>query len=359
MITWATLILPAAFTAISFAAGLIACALIKRIGIVDAPDGARKTQDQAVPRLGGVAILLGTLAGIAISFLILLLGYGVDPVSTFIELIFGLIHANSLISLALAFALFSFLIGLWDDLSTANTKLKLAGLTGAALIVSGLGLSAAALPTPFGDLTLPVILILGSAAWLLVIVNAANFMDGSNGLAIGCLTIMIAALATISSTTGAWSLSVWWFPLFGAIAAFLMNNLRGVLYAGDAGALGLGALFGALGLASGLEVWTVATLALPFLVDVLLTLIWRAKRGRHWLEAHLDHAYQRLIASGWTHLETAVLYWGLTATSGSLAYIAAQAGGAAPFAVFWTLWIALCGIWIRHRRSTKLSDLSR
>lgn len=356
--SWTTWIAPAGFFAISFAAGLLACALVKRVKVFDAPDGVRKTQAQPVPRLGGVAILFGTLIGTALSFLVLMVGYGIAPVSTLSELIVGAFQTNLGLGIAMGFVSICFLIGLWDDIWTANTKLKLLVLTLAAFVSATLGLSASAFETPFGDLALPALLIIGSAAWLIVMVNAVNFMDGSNGLAIGCLAIMLAALAAIAATSGTWTAAIWWFQLFGAIGAFLLNNVRGQIYAGDAGALGLGALFAALGLASGLNVWTIATIALPFLVDVLLTLIWRAKHGRNWLEAHLDHAYQRLIASGWSHLETAVFYWGLSATAGGMAYIAALAGGAAPFAVFWGLWIALSLIWIRHRRSAQLSNLS-
>ena len=356
--SWTTWIAPAGFFAISFAAGLLACALVKRVKVVDAPDGGRKTQAEPVPRLGGVAILLGTLIGMALSFIILMVGYGVDPVSTLSDLITGAFETNISLGIAMAFVAVSFLIGLWDDIWTANTKLKLAILTLAALGSALAGLSVPAFQTPFGDLALPALLIIGSAAWLIVMVNAVNFMDGSNGLAIGSLGIMLMALAAISATSGTWSAAIWWFPLFGAIGGFLLHNMRGQIYAGDAGALGLGALFAALGVASGLNVWTVATIALPFLVDVLLTLIWRAKHRRKWLDAHLDHAYQRLIASGWSHLETAILYWGLSAATGGMAYIAALAGGAAPFAVFWGLWIALSLIWVRHRRTAQLSDLS-
>ena len=356
--SWTTLIAPAGFFAISFAAGLFACALVKRLGVVDAPDGGRKTQAQPVPRLGGVAILLGTLIGMALSFILLMLGYGIDPVSTFVDLLISAAQTNTNLGIAMAFVAISFAIGLWDDIWTANTKLKLAILTASAVGAAALGLSVAAFQTPFGDLTLPVLLIIGSAAWLIVMVNAVNFMDGSNGLAIGSLAIMLAALAAIAATSGTWTAAIWWFPLLGAMCAFLLINIRGQIYAGDAGALGLGALFAALGLASGLNVWTIATIALPFLVEVLLTLIWRAKHGRNWLEAHLDHAYQRLIASGWSHLDAAVFYWGLTATTGGMAYIAALAGGAAPVAVFWGLWIALSVIWVRHRRTAQLSDLS-
>lgn len=356
--SWTTLIAPAGFFAISFAAGLLACALVKRMGVVDAPDGGRKTQAQPVPRLGGVAILLGTLIGMALSFTVLMLGYGIDPISTFADLLVSAFETSPGLGVAMAFVALSFAIGLWDDIAAANTKLKLVILTVSALVAAVLGVSAQAFQTPFGDLTIPALLIIGSAAWLIVMVNAVNFMDGSNGLAIGCLAIMLAALAAISATSGSWTAAIWWFPLLGAIGAFLIHNLRGQLYAGDAGALGLGALFAALGLASDLNVWTIATIALPFLVDVLLTLIWRAKHGRNLLKAHIDHAYQRLIASGWSHLDTAVFYWGLTATTGGMAYIAALAGGAAPFAVFWGLWLALTVIWIRHRRTAQLSDLS-
>ena len=356
--SWTVWIAPAGFFAISFAAGLLACALVKRLGVVDAPDGGRKTQVQPVPRLGGVAILFGTLIGMVLSFIILMVGYGVDPVSTLSSLIQGAFETHTSLGIAFGFVAISFLIGLWDDIWTANTKLKLVILTVAALGSAAFGLSVTAFQTPFGDLAVPILLVIGSAAWLIVMVNAVNFMDGSNGLAIGSLAIMLAALAAISATSGTWTAALWWFPLFGAIGAFLLHNMRGQIYAGDAGALGLGALFAALGLASGLNVWTIATIALPFLVDVLLTLIWRAKHGRNWLEAHLDHAYQRLIASGWSHLEAAVFYWGLSATAGGMAYIAALAGGAAPFAVFWGLWIALSLIWVRHRRTAQLSDLS-
>lgn len=350
-------ILAVGFTGIGLAFGLLACALVKRLNVVDAPDEERKSQTAPVPRLGGLAILLGTLFGTVIGFLLLMLSYGVNPLTTFVDLIEGTVLIGSSLAPAFAFTAFGFLIGLWDDLWEANTKIKLIGLTaGAVLAVFG-GLMAAELPTPWFDIEQAAILIIGSAAWLLVMTNATNFMDGSNGLAIGCVTIMLAALYAIGISAGDWSFSVWIFPLFGAAIAFLMHNMRGRLYAGDAGALGLGALFSTLGLASGLEVWTVATLALPFLIDVLLTLVWRARRGRNWLAAHLDHAYQRLIADGWSHFDVVVLYWGLTACAGAMAYIGAQAGGEAPFLIFWTLTIVGTVIWVRHRRTAKLSNL--
>ncbi|MEL6693172.1 MAG: hypothetical protein AAFQ12_09070 [Pseudomonadota bacterium] len=124
--SWSTWIAPAGFFAISFAAGLFACALVKRMKVVDAPDGIRKTQAQPVPRLGGVAILFGTLIGTALSFLILMVGYGIDSVATLSDLIVGAFQTNTRLGIAIGFVSICFLIGLWDDIWTANTKLKLA-----------------------------------------------------------------------------------------------------------------------------------------------------------------------------------------------------------------------------------------
>ncbi|MEQ3747290.1 MAG: hypothetical protein ABNH53_13780 [Henriciella sp.] len=336
--------------------------LIKRIKVVDAPDGDRKTQLAPVPRLGGLAIfgafiltaivlLNGSLFGTCYSTT----GFLNDTMSTSpFSLVFPLV------------AIFAFLVGLLDDIISLSSRTKLSLLflaCFAPLLIYGAPI---VFTTPWGDLSSPTLMIIGSGLWLLVFTNATNFMDGSNGLSVGCIGIMLAGLISAPIEFSGWSscgytqeliyqLGV--FAFIGAIIGFLIHNLGGKLYAGDAGALGLGALFASLGLVSGLEVWTVATLALPFLVDVLMTLIWRAKHKRSWLEAHLDHAYQRLRKNGWSHLETAILYWGLTATCAAAAVIAAKAGGEAPFIVFWTLCLAGVALWTAHRRSQSADEL--
>lgn len=319
----------------SLASALIIGALMMRAGVVDAPDGVRKTQSAAVPRLGGVAI-----AGPLIIFVLVTaptsIGYAVFSGANFSAFIavFG-----------------AFLIGLWDDINPVSASLKLILLAICFVAAAFLGLHPAELASPFGTVTLLAALAIGSALWLLVFTNAANFIDGANGLAIGCIAIMLLGLALISQQHGNLYFGYGWFVLFGALAGFLIHNLMGKLYAGDAGALGLGALFASLGLISGLEVWTVATLALPFLIDVLLTLVWRAKHRRAWLKPHLDHAYQRMITNGWSHLDVAILYWGLSGVCAAAAYIAASGGGVLPFIMFWVLTAIGTILWRLHRRA--------
>ncbi|MEM9938802.1 MAG: hypothetical protein AAF768_08145 [Pseudomonadota bacterium] len=323
--------------------------------IVDMPDGERKMQSKPVARLGGVTIILSAIvAGLVIPGLIGV--FTTQSAAGVTVLMAWTLAQTNLATALLIFVTIAFLLGLWDDIWTANTKLKLAILLLAALTSAWFGLRPHSLTSPFGHVQIPVLLTIGSALWLLVFTNAANFMDGSNGLSIGCLAIMLSGLALIGSSHGAFDLSVGWFALFGAIGGFLVHNLRSNLYAGDAGALGLGALFASLGLASGLEVWTVATLALPFLVDVLLTLVWRAKHGRSWLSAHRDHAYQRLMDQGWGHLDVAILYWGLSAVCGVGAWIAVQSGGWVSFTLFWVLLVAGCVLWCVNRSTTLLDQ---
>lgn len=312
-------------------------------GVNDAPDEARKKQSQPIPRLGGVSIFIGAVLALMIANLVGLFSFTLPADIQPWGPIAGLCGAL-------------FLIGLWDDIWRANTKLKLIAMLCACSSVAWLGLLPEALTSPFGTIKTISILAIGSTLWMLVFINAANFMDGSDGLAVGCLAIMFSGLMLAATDQGDFTLTPLWFALLGALAGFLIHNLRGKLYVGDAGALGLGALFAGLGLASGLEVWTIGTLALPFLIDVLLTLIWRAKRGRSWLQAHRDHTYQRLIDRGWSHFETAFLYWALCIGCAIAAIIAAKAGGAAPFSAFFVLLIAGSRLWLGARRNKQANE---
>ncbi|MCR9224860.1 MAG: hypothetical protein NXH70_12380 [Hyphomonas sp.] len=343
-------------TAASFAIGIA----VMRYGILDEPDGERKTQATPVARLGGVAIF----GAFVITNIVLGLGWIFGPCYSTLAFpltgAFGFTEVGTVMVLLLALSAFS--IGLADDILTLSSRIKLVLLALLASTVVYFGLAPSVFALPWMAIENPIFLALGSFLWIVVLTNAVNFMDGSDGLAVGSISIMFTGLAVISYAspndllyTGRDhpTFDLAWLVLLGAILGFLIHNLRGKLYAGDAGSLGLGALFAGVSVASGLNIWTVATLALPFLVDVLMTLIWRAKHGRNWLEPHLDHAYQRLIASGWSHLDVAILYWGFSAVSGAAAYIAAKGGGAAPFAVFWGLCLAGIALWIRHRRAAE------
>lgn len=327
---------------LGFISAYVLCEAMKHTGVVDAPDGGRKQQAAPVPRLGGI----GVMGAFAITIAVAGVLHAFAPQWLSNSWLPGEVPTVWIaISAAFGFAI----IGALDDIWQLGAVSKLVLVVGISFAAPLAGVAVPALETPFGSVDVHALMVAGSALWLLVFVNAANFMDGSNGLALGSLAIMCAGLGLCLWITG------YGYPgglvcIIAAIGGFLAHNLRGSVYAGDAGAFGVGGLFGCLALISGLPVWTIATLALPFLVDVLLTLVSRTRRGEPLFEAHLDHAYQSLIKAGWSHVETAMVWWGLSAACAVAAAVGAVGGGALPFVLFWAF-AALLGVgWVTARR---------
>ena len=78
---------------------------------------------------------------------------------------------------------------------------------------------------------------------------------------------------------------------------------------------------------------------------MLLTLLRRARAGRFSLSAHREHAYQRLIASGWSHGQVALAYGGTTSLIALSGLVAAQGPDGAVAALFGVWTLILCGLY--------------
>jgi UDP-GlcNAc:undecaprenyl-phosphate/decaprenyl-phosphate GlcNAc-1-phosphate transferase len=296
----------------------VLCALLRHVPLLDSPDGGRKQQKAPVPRTGGIGILGAILITLG-AFALL-----AEPSS-----LEGMAGGRFLFALALVIT--PWVIGFLDDWLGLSALLKLALLCGWAVF--------AAVPFFMSGGAGGLLLGLAVTAWLVVITNAVNFMDGANGLAMGSVAIMHVGLFPLYAVlmmcfgncvrdpVGEFAL-VAQLALFGAVLGFLVWNMRGGLYAGDCGSLGAGGLFGLMAvyhLGAGMDgvraALVVLTLSLPFLIDVLWTLAWRSLKGRNLLQAHTDHAYQRLIARGWGHASAAAFWWGMTLVCAVLAVV--------------------------------------
>lgn len=320
---------------------VLLCFVVIRLGVEDAPDGGRKIQSAPVPTAGGAAIAVSAILGL---FLV-----GVLPVTT----------ENGLPALLL-FVLVSVIIGFFDDFIGLNPKLKLLLLAIVSLLAAAFGPRLGFFHLPFGPgdgYPLPVWLsVAGVGLWLFVMANATNFMDGSNGLAMGSATLMLIALSVLlnwlaiadpgTGLEGAMSNVT--ALVAAATLGFLVWNVAGRLFVGDTGSLGMGALLGAAGLvvACRLTVWEPVILMLPFLVDVFMTLIWRARAGRHLFEAHRDHAYQLFLRAGWPHWKVALLWAAMTLVSGAALLALGPLFGAEVIFVLLALGI---GLWVWQR----------
>ncbi|HVN31503.1 MAG TPA: MraY family glycosyltransferase [Thermoanaerobaculaceae bacterium] len=250
---------------------------------VDYP-GGRKFHGGAIPRLGGVAIVFGIAFGAGSVALARWSTWG------------GRISKAELVAFAIATGMV-FTVGLVDDIVGVSVAKKfLVELVAAILIVyvgwwfSGLGL-------PGG-----VALELGVAGgvvtvlWIVGVANAINLFDGLDGLAGGVVAIVAGSVLIYSVIQGNLLTVILMGAVVGACLGFLPHNrLPAKIFMGDAGALTLGFLLGAISVHSSLKSPMAIAILIPVLalgVPVMDTLVVMAVR---FLERPKGHAVERLL----------------------------------------------------------------
>jgi len=255
--------------------GRLAIAAAGRLRFLDAP-GERKLQARPIPVLGGPAILLGLLAGLAPWL----------PVGE-----------RSLIARWLAAGAWLVLVGMLDDRRGLGPLPRLAAQLAAALLFAP-ELSAWLGAGSWAWLALPLGLL-----WLVALINALNFLDNMDGAAgsTGLWTALALGFALQRAGAGGLAAALW--SLAGALAGFLWwNRPPARLYMGDAGSTFLGLTLGlfallAVGRGAG-EPWLAPLfLALP-LYDTGTVLWIRWREGRRLWVGDRRHATHRLLARG-------------------------------------------------------------
>jgi len=192
------------------------------------------------------------------------------------------------------------LLGLVDDVHpiAARSRLALQGMAAALALPWVLdGLSGS--PAWRALFTVTVLV------WLVAFVNAFNFMDGINGMAVAQVMVAGAAWYAIGHGQHVASLATFGPILAAAAVGFAPYNFPVArVFLGDVGSYFLGATLAVLaveGLRAGLAPEAVLAPLSVYLVDTASTLVRRVRRGERWYEAHRDHAYQRLVREGLSH----------------------------------------------------------
>lgn len=274
----------------------------RRRNFLDIPNH-RSSHVVATPRIGGVAIVIGVLAG--------LLAWHLQD---------GALDRRMLIVLTGALGIA--LLGVVDDFRHVPALVRLAVQT---LIAAGVVIASGDADRGEGWL-IPALTVF----WLVTLVNAYNFMDGIDGIAgtkavvAGCGWLMVGLVA--GSRQGA-ALGI---LLAAASSGFLLYNWHPAkVFMGDGGSGFFGFLFAAVPLLSPVAqpaLWLSAVLLMwPFLADTGFTLCRRASRGENVLSAHRSHIYQRLVITGRSHRDVALAYGGL-ALLGAIAAVSHAAG---------------------------------
>lgn len=267
--------------------------------LLDVPN-LRSSHEVPTPRLGGVAIFLGTLAGAA-----LLRPEGTWPL--------------------LAAAALVWAVGLADDLSNLHF-----GAKAVAQALAAAGLLLFYPPTIISDApgALGVLVLVVGVFWIAALSNAFNFMDGIDGFTGGVALVNALFLAPIVGAAGGFLPA-----LVGATAGFLVWNINPAsIFIGDSGAYFLGFILAAVALyapaLSGRE-WTplgflaCAVVFTPYLFDTGYTLIRRLKggAGKSIFLAHREHIYQRITPTTGLHRRTSNLYYGVSVVAGFAALL--------------------------------------
>jgi UDP-GlcNAc:undecaprenyl-phosphate/decaprenyl-phosphate GlcNAc-1-phosphate transferase len=300
-----------------------------RAGAIAVPRG-RDVHTVPIPRLGGVAIYLGVVAGVFVAMQLPVLRRAFDYSSETV----AVLVAGGLIVL----------VGALDDRFGLDALTKLAGQATAAGVLVLMGVQWTVIYLPWGGSggSTGSLLLLGQDQGVLitvflcvVLINAMNFVDGLDGLAAGIGTI--AAVATCAFALGllgqqngdvnAYPPALIAAVLAGACAGFLPHNFQPArLFMGDSGSMFIGLTLaaatttasgrtnysttgstGALALLTPLIV--VAAVVFVPLLDLLMAVVRRTRAGTSPFSPDKMHLHHRLLEIGHSHRRAVLLIY--------------------------------------------------
>ena len=318
-------------------------ALAIRLGAMDAPNLARKTQAEPVPYLGGVAIALGVTITV---FAAVFVGKGTSSNTEQIQDLAFTILLPALILGAM---------GLFDDLRSLSPWPRLilqivVGTLAAFLIVEN-----GTTGTPFGSSTLNTAVTI---FWIVGICNSINFFDNLDGAAAGAVAIAALGVFVIAFDRGQELIGALSIVTTGATVGFLMwNKSPAKIYMGDAGALFLGIIISVAtirlnpGVTPSWKSLTIPVilLAVP-LLDTCVAVFSRVARRVSPLTGGKDHLSHRLVRAGLSRPMAAIALWaasGMCAVVAVAIYMNPDSFGTLLISIFAAAWLAALVLFLR------------
>ena len=318
---------------VSYLLCVVARELATRAGAV-ARVRDRDVHDVPIPYFGGIAMLGGLAAGLAVAHRLPFLGQAQEQV----------FHDARTVLFA---GVIICAVGILDDVLELDAISKFAGQIIAAgyMVLMGVQFYSIALPGigQFSLLTPQAVLL----TMLLVVgtVNAVNFVDGLDGLAGGIVLIGVLAffafsyqLAEANGETLAITAALLCAAMGGACSGFLPHNFFPArIFMGDSGSMLLGLVLSgsvltltgqfatvqlevdsAAGPASFLPTSFLPTL-LPILLpvtilvipllDLVLAVVRRARRGQAFYQPDKEHMHHRLLQIGHSQRRAVFIMW--------------------------------------------------
>ena len=279
-----------------------------KIGAVDVPLDGRRMHRRSIPRDGGIAIFLAFLIGLTV------------------------LNEWTPFSIFLAFGCTAMvLVGLADDIF---------GLGAWAKLLFQVAISASVI---LGGKIVDGIWAIAAVFWVVLLVNAHNFIDGMDGLLCGCGAIECLMLGACFLIAGEGILGIAALYLMAACLAFrIYNRYPAHVFAGDCGSEALGFALGMLSLplfSAGLHFSSLTPLfifAYP-IIDLISSVARRLLHGYSPFRADRAHLHHRIFATGISHSACTEILMSLCAIFGVLGVLISVEG-------LWLLAGVLCPI---------------
>ena len=285
-----------------------------RFGVTSVP-GGRRQERVAMPKLGGLVIFLGFMAGVIVAQFVAIERQDPHEITRLV----GLIAGGAVI----------FILGLIDDTFDLNYIQIFIGQAVASAIAIAFQIFIEFFNNPLTgsqtDPWSPVITVALTLFWLVLMMNTVNLLDGSDGLAGGIALIAGAVLFLNSAFRLAppqTSVSLLPLALTGALLGFLIyNSYPARIYMGGS-AWFLGYVLGALSIIGGAKMATILlVMGLP-LMDLGWQIFNRLRSGNNPFRGDRGHLHFRLQDSGlMTPRQIALSYYTVCALFGFLTLV--------------------------------------
>jgi len=234
---------------------------------MDSEAGVQKFHTSPTPRVGGIAIAFGVVAGY----------------------LFANANTKNLLGPLILAGIPAFAFGLLEDLTkTVSVRNRLLATMGCGVLgwaITGYSITSADLPGLDWLLGFTVISVLFTAFAVGGIANAINIIDGFNGLAAGTVIIILTAFGVMATALGDQDVALVCLILAGAVLGFLLVNWpMGKIFLGDGGAYFIGfalAWLAVLILARHAEVsaWAPVLVCGYPILEVLFSIVRRRRRN--------------------------------------------------------------------------------
>ncbi|MBP6889354.1 MAG: undecaprenyl/decaprenyl-phosphate alpha-N-acetylglucosaminyl 1-phosphate transferase [Candidatus Moranbacteria bacterium] len=299
-----------------------------------------RNQEKLWFRFGGIALLCG--------FIFSLL---VDGRVVMTTPLWGFVFGTGLV----------FVFSIWDDLFSLSWRAQIFFQVVLGLLLFLFEARILFITNPFGgvwslapELSLLPVFIVG-LGWLMLVMNALNWLDGSDGLCGGVSFIALITIFFLSLKPEVYQ------PAFAIIAAcgagatlgFLLFNLPPArIFAGTNGAMFLGFLLVFLSTAAGTKIATALLILMLPVADAFLVISERFLSGVSIFEKDRRHLHHKLSSLGWSRSRITLILLLFTAIVAHLA-LKTSAGGKLFVLIFSFIVVILFSLLVTRRARKK------